>query len=342
MIIEQSIDNYHLDRQYTNAYKSKYLQPLKLLRPDLLHFEDAVELNNTMLGKGYLIPLSVNIQKINHSLEIKIFAFFCVKTQQIYQLNALADAIDIKEIVAFLKNGQKKSSLHITINNIEDKSLVNVDCESLVTTQIINERMKTSLNKIKKGAFESLNTCTEENTYYLVRTFYNSNTGEILDQVIIGVFCISSDPDPGTGSGAIYPGDSLELHKAIIKSTCFNTAQMEDFRISFNSWYDEDCINRAIYKDLLEKGLKLDFCLDSNFNGNAYYSPVLKKIMFKNQDMIKNSIVFDEELFHAFQDKSYPGGTQQYYTNARGNIEFEARLNYDISRGWTRKYIFRK
>jgi len=76
LIIEQSIDNYHLDKQYTNAYKSTYLQPLKLLRPDLLHFEDAVELNTTILGKGYLIPLSVNIQKINHSLEIKIFAFF--------------------------------------------------------------------------------------------------------------------------------------------------------------------------------------------------------------------------------------------------------------------------
>ena len=62
--------------------------------------------------------------------------------------------------------------------------------------------------------------------------------------------------------------------------------------------------------------------------------------MFKNEDMIKNSIVFDEELFHAFQDKSYPGGTQQYYTNARGNIEFEARLNYDISRGGSGSIYF--
>jgi hypothetical protein len=62
--------------------------------------------------------------------------------------------------------------------------------------------------------------------------------------------------------------------------------------------------------------------------GLAAYKPLNKTMYFKDDSQI-NSQNLKEELFHAFQD-SYYGGTSQYQTTGRVNIEFETKVFKDL------------
>ena len=327
---EQSLKHIELETRYSNAFKKNLTPVLKLLRPDLLEFDKAVEIKSTILGKGFLIPLGI---KINHSFAINIFAFYNEESNQIYQITTIMNVFERKHIIDYLENDRKVVDLQLTILDKLGNLMEETKGESLMTTQELNQKTVSSYKKVNHVGIETMSSCSQENTYYLVRTFYDPYTGEVLDQVVVAIFCVTNEPQTGGGSGTIISSDTLELYKAIINSTCFTSAQENDFRIMFNSWYDEDCVNRAIFKDLVEKGVKLDFCLDANFSDNAFYSSILKKIVFKNEYSLRSSSIFDHEIFHAFQDAYYSGGTQQYNRNAKGNIEFEAQLNFDISRG---------
>lgn len=43
-----------------------------------------------------------------------------------------------------------------------------------------------------------------------------------------------------------------------------------------------------------------------------------------------NAITIAEELFHVYQDRPYPNGTDNYTTKGRINIEFEAKVWRDL------------
>lgn len=65
--------------------------------------------------------------------------------------------------------------------------------------------------------------------------------------------------------------------------------------------------------------------------GRAGYDSQNKTISFVTDSEI-NTQTLKEELFHAVQDASYPGGIYQYGTCVRSNIEFEAKLYTDVSK----------
>ena len=102
---------------------------------------------------------------------------------------------------------------------------------------------------------------------------------------------------------------------------------------------EEDCLLQALYDQLVNKKVKIDFRMYSNPTENsaaANYDPRYKSISFReNSTITKESLI--EELFHAWQDAFYPGGTTQYGKDAQGNklsgyvnIEFEAKIYKDI------------
>jgi hypothetical protein len=90
------------------------------------------------------------------------------------------------------------------------------------------------------------------------------------------------------------------------------------------------CSDEYIYNELVAQGKKFNFEMDSSLGGFAGYDPASKTFSFLNNDAISSGKL-KEEFFHAFQDAFYPGGTSQYGTTGKVNIEFEAKLYRDIT-----------
>ena len=90
------------------------------------------------------------------------------------------------------------------------------------------------------------------------------------------------------------------------------------------------CSDEYIYNEFVDQGMKFNFEMDSSLDGFAGYDPVSKTFSFLNNDAISSGKL-KEEFFHAFQDAFYPGGTSQYGTTGKVNIEFEAKFYRDIT-----------
>lgn len=89
------------------------------------------------------------------------------------------------------------------------------------------------------------------------------------------------------------------------------------------------CAGKALYSNLIASGRKLSFYIDPTSTSAGSYDPTTRKIKFKSESDINLDVV-SEELFHAYQDLFYPGGTSNYVLSGRINIEFEAKLFHDI------------
>lgn len=68
---------------------------------------------------------------------------------------------------------------------------------------------------------------------------------------------------------------------------------------------------------------------DSHISSQGGYNPKTKVIMFGTAASISN--VFPEEFVHFSQDYYYPGGTAQYITKGKPNIEMEAKIIVDCA-----------
>jgi hypothetical protein len=80
----------------------------------------------------------------------------------------------------------------------------------------------------------------------------------------------------------------------------------------------------------LDYGPNINFSINSSLNANAAYNPSTNTLSFKDESQINYQNVM-EEFFHAYQNNvAYPGGTSQYTTIGRANIEFEAEVISDI------------
>jgi len=73
---------------------------------------------------------------------------------------------------------------------------------------------------------------------------------------------------------------------------------------------------------------KISICIDETAR-QANYSPVTKKIGFRDEFNIDSRNIF-HELFHAVQDRIYPNGIAQYGTQGLAEIEFETFLFIDL------------
>jgi len=93
----------------------------------------------------------------------------------------------------------------------------------------------------------------------------------------------------------------------------------------------QNCIGQALVNYLTNNGDKFDFSINSGLAAQASYNPSNNSIQINNPVTL-NSDNLEEELFHAYQNYNYPGGTAKY-AGAAGdaNIEFEAKVLRDIS-----------
>jgi hypothetical protein len=88
------------------------------------------------------------------------------------------------------------------------------------------------------------------------------------------------------------------------------------------------CLDQQTFNSTVENGLRIDFKIGGNYP--ASYNPATKTISFQNNSTITSSNL-KEELFHAMQDSYIPGGTTQYVSTGKVQIEFEAKLFTDVS-----------
>jgi hypothetical protein len=90
-----------------------------------------------------------------------------------------------------------------------------------------------------------------------------------------------------------------------------------------------DCMQAYIFNNL-DGAPNIDFYIDASIPAYAAYDPSLNKISFKDESQI-NAQNLMEEMFHAYQNNvAYPGGTAQYTTTGRANVEFEEEVYQDI------------
>lgn len=85
-----------------------------------------------------------------------------------------------------------------------------------------------------------------------------------------------------------------------------------------------------LFKRDLANGYKIvDISRSSSTINQGGYNPTTKKITFNETADISN--VFPEEFIHFNQDNYYPGGTSQYVTKGKPNIEMEAKIIEDCA-----------
>lgn len=102
------------------------------------------------------------------------------------------------------------------------------------------------------------------------------------------------------------------------------TQKLESVRIALSN----DCATNNVVNTVWGS---LSFNVNGSISNPAQYNPNNNTITFRNtSDINANAII--EEVFHAYQNTVYQGGTTQYsrYKPGNTNIEFEAKLFKDI------------
>jgi len=119
------------------------------------------------------------------------------------------------------------------------------------------------------------------------------------------------------GGGGYIPQSSRPL-------TATETQKLGLVRNEFTKDCATNKVVNTVWGDLI-------FIVDGSISTPAQYDPNTNTITFRNSSEINTNNIH-EELFHAYQNTVYPGGTAQYsrYKPGNTNIEFEAKLFKDI------------
>lgn len=149
-------------------------------------------------------------------------------------------------------------------------------------------------------------------------------------------------PGLDEGGGGGYSPPPIEANdnvKRIATSVNMTKEQVSSLNKAINEFVDKDCMQKTLYDALVGKNVKMDFRLYSNpkeDSAPASYDPRDKSLKFKDNNSITKENL-KEELFHAWQDADYLGGTAQYGKDSQGNklpgyvnIEFEAKVFKDL------------
>ncbi|MCF0075613.1 hypothetical protein LZD49_34390 [Dyadobacter sp. CY261] len=131
-----------------------------------------------------------------------------------------------------------------------------------------------------------------------------------------------------SGTGGNPSTQLVDRYSTISKMSVFP----QNARNSVNANLNEfilSCLGKSFYVGLTSTATRVEWGIDPATPGLGAYSPANKTIMFPNTSAISPQTLM-EELFHAYQDNFYIGGTNQYVLSGRQNIEFEAKLFRDI------------
>lgn len=102
------------------------------------------------------------------------------------------------------------------------------------------------------------------------------------------------------------------------------TQKLESVRIALSN----DCATNNVVNTVWGS---LSFNVNGSISNPAQYNPNNNTITFRNSSSINANAIL-EEVFHAYQNTVYPGGTTQYsqYKPGWTNLEFEAKFYKDI------------
>ncbi|TKC07484.1 hypothetical protein [Pedobacter frigoris] len=116
---------------------------------------------------------------------------------------------------------------------------------------------------------------------------------------------------------------------AITKSNGMTQTQNNVLNSTLTSQLNLSCYYGNVYSGLINKSVKFNFNVNTSTAGAYNYTN--NNLYFQSINTITANVL-TEELFHAYQHYFYPGGGLAQYTNVgRSNIEFEAKLAFDIS-----------
>ncbi|TZF82290.1 hypothetical protein FW774_16530 [Pedobacter sp. BS3] len=124
---------------------------------------------------------------------------------------------------------------------------------------------------------------------------------------------------------------STPLLDAILKSTSSLTAAQKAKIESLLSEMKDNCVGEAIYNYMTNNSYTFNFSVNSTMSYPAAYNPSSDAITMQDPQTTSWQAL-EEELFHAYQNKTISGGIAQYQNQAgSANIEFESKVIRDIN-----------
>ncbi len=123
--------------------------------------------------------------------------------------------------------------------------------------------------------------------------------------------------------------DTVVVNKLIKTPTTLTPAQIAALQNLLNQ-ITSNCVGLGLINGLISGGQQFTFTVDNTITPQASYNPLSNSIQMRNPSSIDvNS--FQEELFHAYQNFYYKGGTAQFLgKSGSANIEFEAKFLKDL------------
>lgn len=140
----------------------------------------------------------------------------------------------------------------------------------------------------------------------------------------------ASLPTDGTTPCTYCSGHPTPLVNAILNNSYLDPIQKNSLETALSQFKSEGCMTESVYNYLVNNGIKLDFKTNSSLLAPALYGASSKSISFRSNEDI-TSYKLKEEIFHALQDAFYPGGTAQYSSTGKVQIEFETKIFKDIT-----------
>ncbi|WP_293786036.1 hypothetical protein [uncultured Pedobacter sp.] len=174
--------------------------------------------------------------------------------------------------------------------------------------------------------------CTD---WYL--TTWDANSGIIVREIFLYNSCeIIGNGSAGTSTTV---KDSINV---LAKQFCdgLSEQQMQTINNTLNEYNTYNCATKYLSSYFKTSSTQFKFCIE-NVSGNAQYHPGQNNISFSTNYAASRVDILEHEIYHAYQDKLYPGGTLQY-SRINGvaqagfaNIEFEQAVITDIMHGST-------
>lgn len=125
----------------------------------------------------------------------------------------------------------------------------------------------------------------------------------------------------GGGGGGEGGGSTSQAFRPLSSD---ETQKLESVRIALSN----DCATNNVVNTVWGN---LNFNVNGSISSEAQYNCSNNTITFRNSSSINENAIL-EEVFHAYQNTVYPGGTAQYsqYKPGWTNLEFEAKFYKDI------------
>ena len=173
------------------------------------------------------------------------------------------------------------------------------------------------------------------------------NGCETVGSTYIYVSCYYGGGEPGTAAGdsggggnssnPTTPQTPPNLLDKLTRSSTLTDAQKAALLTLLQQLQTTNCLGKALINFFTSNGTQFNWSVNPNLPSQASYTPInnsvspVGSIALQGTDSLDPMSLF-EELFHAYQDATYPGGTAQYLNSASANIELEAKLLNDLYR----------